>query len=711
MNSNSVESQFNIKQHNPNSEKTYEFERFFLDAAKLMLYKDGTAVDLAPKVVETLLALVERSGVIVSKDELMVRLWADSYVDEGNLTQYIYLLRKSLGDTLDGRPMIETFRRRGYRFNGELSESSSGKVVNVHRAIGRWYLIATVIGIIAVITLGPWYLTRKGNSEAMVSIATELTFRRLVPGVNVFSPAISPDTKYFAYCLTEPAGHSLWIRELNTEQATRLTPSLFKSCNAPVFSPDNKQLYFVNQDNILSRIPVSGGVPVQVVRNEPNPFAISPDGRQAVFVRGRFVVVASTDGSGESNVSERDGESKWYSSLAALPSWSPDGKRIVLSGGRIEKGRKIAELIEITMETGAERLIQIPNWYTINSTAWSRDGSYLFVTARERIAMPLQIWRLSQADGSATRVTNDLQSYDRITLSDDGQILLAEKTVGACNIWVGSTTDPGSFKQVTFDDGDVTGRSGLALKPDGTVIFSAAFSGNLDIWQINPDGSGLKQLTVNAGDRNIRQQATNDGKHIVFVSRASGTTRRSIWRMDADGSNLIELTNGGQDYPGVSPDGKWVYFTDIAERVSSIWKVSIDGGETSRVTGDYPAYIPSISPDGTMLAFVYGGDNDIAESGNLAVLNLNGTEPPKIFDIHPVRGLSQWSRDGKSLLFIRKGTPNLWSQPIDGSPPTQVTSLDLETTWNFAVSPNSDVIAVARGNAATEPILISNLQR
>jgi len=107
-------------------------------------------------------------------------------------------------------------------------------------------------------------------------------------------------------------------------------------------------------------------------------------------------------------------------------------------------------------------------------------------------------------------------------------------------------------------------------------------------------------------------------------------------------------------YPGVSPDGKWVYFTDIAERVPSIWKVSIDGGEISRVTGDYPAYIPSISPDGTMLAFVYGGDNEIAESGKLAVLNLDGTEPPKIFEIHPVRGVSQWSRDGKSVLFIQK---------------------------------------------------------
>jgi len=82
-----------------------------------MLYKGELAVELAPKVVETLLALIERRGEIVSKNEIMKRLWADSFVEESNLTQNIYLLRKILGNGADGKPLIETFRRRGYRFN------------------------------------------------------------------------------------------------------------------------------------------------------------------------------------------------------------------------------------------------------------------------------------------------------------------------------------------------------------------------------------------------------------------------------------------------------------------------------------------------------------------------------------------------------------------------------------------------------------------
>ena len=120
--SESIESQFNINADNSNGEKVYEFEGFRLDARRLMLYHGGRAADLAPKVVETLLKLVEAPGVIISKTELLETIWKDAHVDDSNLTQNLYLLRKELGDTESGVPMIETFRRRGYRFNGRVSK-------------------------------------------------------------------------------------------------------------------------------------------------------------------------------------------------------------------------------------------------------------------------------------------------------------------------------------------------------------------------------------------------------------------------------------------------------------------------------------------------------------------------------------------------------------------------------------------------------------
>lgn len=117
----SIVSQFNFNMANSRRENIYEFEGFRLDAAHLLLYQNERQISLAPKVVETLLALVERHGEVLSKEKLMAIVWADSIVEESNLSQNLYLLRKILGAGADGKPLIETLRRRGYRFNGEVS--------------------------------------------------------------------------------------------------------------------------------------------------------------------------------------------------------------------------------------------------------------------------------------------------------------------------------------------------------------------------------------------------------------------------------------------------------------------------------------------------------------------------------------------------------------------------------------------------------------
>src|SRR5215203_3308685 len=84
-----------------------------------MLYRGDAEISLPPKVVETLIVLVENQGEIVSKADLMEKVWADSIVEESNLSQHLYLLRKTLDDAANGKPVIETLRRRGYRFNAK----------------------------------------------------------------------------------------------------------------------------------------------------------------------------------------------------------------------------------------------------------------------------------------------------------------------------------------------------------------------------------------------------------------------------------------------------------------------------------------------------------------------------------------------------------------------------------------------------------------
>jgi DNA-binding winged helix-turn-helix (wHTH) protein/TolB-like protein/Flp pilus assembly protein TadD len=100
--------------------KVYEFDDFRIDVVHLMLYQRGAEIPLVPKAVETLLALIDRHGKIVSKDELLEAVWPDTVVEESNLFVYLSVLRKTLGTLQDGRPYVETLRRRGYRFNGEV---------------------------------------------------------------------------------------------------------------------------------------------------------------------------------------------------------------------------------------------------------------------------------------------------------------------------------------------------------------------------------------------------------------------------------------------------------------------------------------------------------------------------------------------------------------------------------------------------------------
>jgi TolB-like protein len=100
----------------------YEFGPFRVDAAQHLLFRDGVPVPLTPKAFDTLLVLVENSGRLVEKDNLMKEVWPDSFVEEGSLTRNISVLRKLLGgDSADTR-YIETLPKRGYRFTVSVSQ-------------------------------------------------------------------------------------------------------------------------------------------------------------------------------------------------------------------------------------------------------------------------------------------------------------------------------------------------------------------------------------------------------------------------------------------------------------------------------------------------------------------------------------------------------------------------------------------------------------
>src|SRR5580698_8515224 len=94
----------------------YEFGPFQIDAGERVLRRGPERIDLSPRVFDTLVALAESDGRLLAKDELMDRIWPDSAVEENNLTQAIYLLRRVLQDGENGNRYIETVPKRGYRF-------------------------------------------------------------------------------------------------------------------------------------------------------------------------------------------------------------------------------------------------------------------------------------------------------------------------------------------------------------------------------------------------------------------------------------------------------------------------------------------------------------------------------------------------------------------------------------------------------------------
>ncbi len=100
--------------------QVYEFGPFAVDAAGGLLTRGGQPVPVTPKALDTLVALVERGGDVLTKDELMRRVWGDTFVEENNLSQNISLLRKALDDGT-GYKYIETIPRRGYRFAGTVT--------------------------------------------------------------------------------------------------------------------------------------------------------------------------------------------------------------------------------------------------------------------------------------------------------------------------------------------------------------------------------------------------------------------------------------------------------------------------------------------------------------------------------------------------------------------------------------------------------------
>lgn len=730
----------------------YWFEDFYLDAEHLMLYHCDQPTDLAPKVVETLVGLVERAGDIVPKNELMQRLWGDTAVAESNLSQNLYVLRKILGKTESGLPFIETFRRRGYRFNAKVLEyqqqinsfpdtaapmstpvrddlrslSVVERLETKERPFNRRRLLILFSVLIsgAILTIGGWLYFRWGRDETRLvrpSLLPLTTARmtRLTPDLNVQSAAISRDGKYLSYDLNERGKHSLWIKDILTGSGIRVRPPMNNANYDVTFSPDGAYVYYntLEKDHpnrTIFRVPSTGGKEKVIAYDAISPITFSPDQQRIAFIRFHppesSIVLTNSDGSGNEQILSSRNKTAGYEGWGSNLSWSPDGKRIAICGWRINDGRSTFELIEVNTADGSERIIAAPGWNYLDDVGWISDQSGLIVRARETNASPWQIWHVSYPSGETRRITNDLNYYDEISLSADSRSLVVTKTVVDWNIWLTQFEDAGRAKQITFGGTAADGAEGLAFTRNEEIIYTSPRDGNTDLWIMNTDGSDQRQLTKNAGEENAGPSVTQDGRFIVFVSSRTGTWE--IWRMDADGGNPQQLTHSGvfAQTPFLTPDGAWIYFTSQDDGKHIFGKMNINGSELRMPKHSALSFLFAgpISPNGELMAIGFY-DAASKQPWKNGVMSLESGELLKSYE--GLRIVGGWTKDSKSLIVVRDDDrTNLWLQPITGGEPRPLTNFENGQIRAFAISPDFRQIAVSRGNPSAEAVLISNFR-
>jgi DNA-binding winged helix-turn-helix (wHTH) protein/tetratricopeptide (TPR) repeat protein len=164
--------------------KLYKFGDYCLDTQQGLLFCNDDVLPLAPKVLDTLLALVESEGRILGKDELLQKVWPDTFVEEGSLAQNVSVLRKTLSAGTDGHTYIQTVPKRGYRFVARVTVAkptgSAGfppiepppveppiKPVDQPRAASLFRRQYLVFAAFVVLLSGALYLWQQGSSHPL----------------------------------------------------------------------------------------------------------------------------------------------------------------------------------------------------------------------------------------------------------------------------------------------------------------------------------------------------------------------------------------------------------------------------------------------------------------------------------------------------------------------------------------------------------------
>ena len=705
----------------PDGKQCYDFAGFRLDTIQKLLLRDGVTVPLTPKVFDTLQIFVQNPSQLLGKDELIEKIWPDHFVEESNLTSNIKVLRKALGDDAAHPRFIETVPRRGYRFIASIDQpgtSTDPKGNSPEQQRKSWLrgsfvpsglrIAAIVVVILAVGFGGFWYARSNVNENASPLLTNKFSSEKLSTNGKVLHAAVSTDGKNVVYTNGIEGKQSVWLRQLETGNNIQIIPPSTDFYDWLEIAPDGSTLYFARRPHwteeprSIYRVSIFGGVPQKIIDATEGWMSISADGSKISFVRcpeldneNCSLWLADTDGKNERKLVTRSRPERIGDNEI-----SPDGRSIIFAAGQSQNAANEFGLMEVNIETGAEREVTREKFFHIRGIANLRNGDGLLITASRIPNKLFSIWRVSTSTGLVDALTTDSENYGDLSLDRDAKTLVATKTKQSYRLFVLNRDAPETLR--TLADA-----STVAFAPDGSIIFSSPLSGNDEIWRIKADGSDQRQLTTSTADEDS-PVASPDKSLIFFASNRSGASQ--VWRMNADGSDQTQITRSAGGTPlFVSPDGAWVYYHHALDK--NLWRVSVRGGEELLALNTRSHHF-SISPDGSHVACItVNKEGKAIEVANLT--NGEITKAIKIADQRPVVNFLAWMPDSSEIAFVSVEADENYAlrlQSMDGSPSRKIANLGNERISSFAISPDGKTFAMTQGGWNHDAVLLKGLR-
>ncbi len=632
---------------------SYEFASFRFDLAKQCLTHGETVISLTPKEFALLKLLLENRHRTVEKDEILERIWAGTFVEEGTLTRNISWLRKKLADHSDTK-IIATVPKRGYRFLPEITNGGENLILTEEKVIRRIEIeeiiefepseiVAGVVDAERLESVKALHAAsrRRYFSQHLVLPAAVLVLTVLIvsagrmyfsapPGIKPLpkivpfsglpgrenSPAFSPDGKQLAFSWDggiENGNFDVYVKLIGAGEPVRLTSGETDEIN-PVFSPNGKSIAFVRvfpTHNEIVLIPALGGAERTVYEKVSYAsLSFSPDGNLLAFAEFDL----SDNQAGIYTLDLRTGEKTKLTApgnpaVDHTPRFAPDGKSLAF----IRYFSSFRREIFVVPAAGGESRQITADDVRIYGLAWNADSRSLFFTSF-RGANQLNLWRVSATDNAAPQmISTGSKNLNDPAISPDGRTVAYVEETTDENIWEivpnfvsnnASNSAPNNVLRPLI-------RSSRAdhsqqLSPDGNrLVFASDRTGNYEIWVADADGKNQRQLTESKGSAGS-PRFSPDGEYIVYDAQIADGS--DLYIIPVNGGTPRRLTENAKNnsLPAWSVDGNWIFFVSNRSGDEQIWKVPTDGGEASQITRQ-GAFEMFAAPDGKRIIYSKGG--------------------------------------------------------------------------------------------------------